>query len=164
MKDTTRNALDFANPGPLPTALMDMPGFVNGLKEYTLRTAPRPNEVLAFAGALAMLRAISRDDQNPVMDAPDIDWAAMLATHLTKRMIYMAQFYVSEGKFDSLKKRMLAALSMAGGEMSRSELLRRLHVDSATFRKVVLTLHMCEMIEEECISRNKVIYTLKNAA
>ena len=66
MKDTTRNALDFANPGPLPTALMDMPGFVNGLKEYTLRTAPRPNEVLAFAGALAMLRAISRDDQNPV--------------------------------------------------------------------------------------------------
>ena len=113
---------------------------------------------------LAMLRAISRDDQNPVMDAPDIDWAAMLATHLTKRMIYMAQFYVSEGKFDSLKKRMLAALSMAGGEMSRSELLRRLHVDSATFRKVVLTLHMCELIEEECISRNKVIYTLKNAA
>ena len=98
------------------------------------------------------------------MDASDIDWAAMLATHLTKRMIYMAQFYVSEGKFDSLKKRMLAALSMAGGEMSRSELLRRLHVDSATFHKVVLTLHMCEMIEEECISRNKVIYTLKNAA
>ncbi len=79
-------------------------------------------------------------------------------------MIYMAQFYVSEGKFDSLKKRMLVALSMAGGEMSRSELLRRLHVDSATFRKIVLTLHMCEMIEEECIARNKVIYTLKNVA
>ena len=46
--------------------------------------------------------------------------------------------------FGSLKKR------MAGGEMSRSELLRRLHIDSATFRKVVLTLHMCEMIKEEC--------------
>ena len=35
---------------------------------------------------------------------------------------------------------------------------------STWFHKVVLTLHMCEMIEEECISRNKVIYTLKNAA
>ena len=60
--------------------------------------------------------------------------------------------------FGSLKKR------MAGGEMSRSELLRRLHIDIATFRKVVLTLHMCEMIEEKCISRNEVIYTLKTAA
>ena len=113
---------------------------------------------------LAMLRAISRDDQNPVMVAPDVDWSALLATHVTKRMIYMTQFYVSEGKFDSLKKRLLAALSMAGGEMSRSELLRRLHVDSATFHKIILTLHMCEMIEEEHVSRNKVIYTLKNAA
>ncbi len=113
---------------------------------------------------LAMLRAISRNDQNPVMDTPDIDWSAQLATHLTKKMIYMTQFYVSEGKFDSLKKRVLATLSMAGGEMSRSELLRRLHVDSATFQKVILTLHMCEMIEEEYVSRNKIIYTLKNAA
>lgn len=164
MKEPARNALDFTDPGPLPKELMDMPGFVNGLKEYTMCTAPRPNEVLAFAGALAMLRAISRDDQNPVMDAPDINWSALLATHVTKRMIYMSQFYVSEGKFDGLKKRLLAALSMAGGEMSRSELLRRLYVDSATFRKIILTLHMCEMIEEEHVSRNKVVYTLKNAA
>ena len=52
MKENARNALDFADPGPLPKELMDMPGFVNGLKEYTMRTAPRPNEVLAFAGAL----------------------------------------------------------------------------------------------------------------
>ena len=50
MKENARNALDFADPGPLPKELMDMPGFVNGLKEYTMRTAPRPNEVLAFAG------------------------------------------------------------------------------------------------------------------
>ena len=44
MKETTRNALDFTDPGALPTELMDMPGFVNGLKDHTLRTAPRPNE------------------------------------------------------------------------------------------------------------------------
>ena len=59
MKETTRNALDFADPGPLPKELMDVPGFVNGLKEHTMRTAPRPNEVLAFAGALAMLAHLS---------------------------------------------------------------------------------------------------------
>jgi hypothetical protein len=36
-------------------ALLDMPGFVNELVAYTLRTAHRPNRVLAFAGALAFL-------------------------------------------------------------------------------------------------------------
>ena len=113
---------------------------------------------------LAMLRAISRDDENPVMDAPDIDWAALLATHLTKRMIYMAQFYVSEGKFDSLKKRMLAMLARAGGTMDRASLLKNMHVDVETFKKIIRTLHMCNMIEEEFISAKKTFYTLKNAA
>ena len=113
---------------------------------------------------LAMLRAISRDDQNPVMDAPDIDWAARLATHLTKRMIYMAQFYVSEGKFDSLKKRMLAMLTRAGGTMDRASLLKNMHVDVETFRKIIKTLHMCNMIEEEFISAKTTSYTLKDVA
>jgi len=38
-----------------PEELMDMPGFVNALADYTYATAPRPNRTLAFAGALAML-------------------------------------------------------------------------------------------------------------
>ena len=33
-----------------------------------------------------------------------------------------------------------------------------------TDSKVVLTLHMCDMIEEESLSRRKTIYTLKNVA
>ena len=113
---------------------------------------------------LAMLRAISRDDQNPVMDAPDIDWSALLATHLTKRMIYMAQFYVSEGKFDSLKKRMLAMLIRAGGTMDRASLLKNMHVDVETFRKIIKTLHMCNMIEEKFISAKTTFYTLRDVA
>lgn len=40
---------------PTPDELMDMPGFVNNLTAYTLSVAHRPNRVLAFAGALAML-------------------------------------------------------------------------------------------------------------
>ena len=113
---------------------------------------------------LAMLRAISRDDQNPVMEAPDIDWSALLATHVTKRMIYMTQFYVSEGKFDSLKKRLLAMLARAGGTMDRASLLKNMHIDVDTFRKVIKTLHMCNMIEEEFISAKTTSYTLKDAA
>ena len=40
---------------PTPEELLDMPGFVKALADYTYRTAQRPNRVTAFAGALAML-------------------------------------------------------------------------------------------------------------
>jgi len=42
-----------ADPGPLPDELLRVPGFVSELMDYTMATAPYPNAVLAFAGALA---------------------------------------------------------------------------------------------------------------
>lgn len=45
----------YPNPGPLRSELMVVPGFVGELKDYTLATSPRPNEVAAFNGALAMM-------------------------------------------------------------------------------------------------------------
>ena len=47
------------NPGQLPEKLLDVPGFVNDLKDYTLRTAKYPNRPLALAGALAMLSMLT---------------------------------------------------------------------------------------------------------
>ena len=47
------------NPGQLPERLLDVPGFVNDLKDYTLRTAKYPNRPLALAGALAMLSMLT---------------------------------------------------------------------------------------------------------
>ena len=47
------------NPGHLPERLLDVPGFVNDLKDYTLRTAKYPNRPLALAGALAMLSMLT---------------------------------------------------------------------------------------------------------
>lgn len=44
-----------ADPGPIPDALFEVPGFVSELMGYTLRTAPYPNRALAFAGAFALL-------------------------------------------------------------------------------------------------------------
>ena len=46
---------EIADPGPIPDALFDVPGFVSELMGYTLRTAPYPNRALAFAGAFALL-------------------------------------------------------------------------------------------------------------
>ena len=45
----------FADPGPMPAELYDVPGFVSELTGYTLRTAPYPNKALSFAGSFAML-------------------------------------------------------------------------------------------------------------
>ena len=42
------------DPGPLPEGLLRMPGFVGEVIDFCLATAPYPNLVMAFAGALAL--------------------------------------------------------------------------------------------------------------
>ena len=113
---------------------------------------------------LAMLYAISENPEAPVIGNAAVEHALGLVTHLTKRMLYLSQFYVAEGRFDRLKKRAIGLLAAHGGQLDRSSLLRSLSIDAGTFNKVLLTLHASDMIEEERISRRKCIITLKNAA
>ncbi len=49
-----RNVLEAADPGPLPVELLRIPGFVSEVMDYCLETAPYPNSVMAFAGALSL--------------------------------------------------------------------------------------------------------------
>ena len=42
------------DPGPMPDELLRIPGFVSEVMDHCLATAPYPNPVLAFAGALAL--------------------------------------------------------------------------------------------------------------
>ncbi len=42
------------DPGPFPAELLEVPGFVGEVMQYTLRTAPYPQPVLAFGGALSL--------------------------------------------------------------------------------------------------------------
>ena len=51
--DTPR-APDVPDPGPMPDQLLRVPGFVGEVMDYCLATAPYPNPVLAFAGALSL--------------------------------------------------------------------------------------------------------------
>ena len=141
--NTEHNLLDFQDPGTMNPELLNVPSFVNELKNYILAVAPRiVNKRLAAA----------------------VIWGSLFAAHVTRKMLYEAQFNVSEGKFDRLKKHFLGLLSKAGGEMDRSTLLKNMNIDSMTFQRIVLTLHMCDAIEEEMLSRRKTIYTLKTAA
>ncbi|WP_458789201.1 YfjI family protein [Adonisia turfae] len=45
---------DPADPGPLPPEMLRLPGFVGEVMDHCLRTAPYPNQTLAFCGALAL--------------------------------------------------------------------------------------------------------------
>ena len=84
-------------------------------------------------------------------------------TLLTKRMLYMAQFYVAEGKFDRLKKRAMGLLAKHGGSLSRAKFVHSLNIDSVTFKKLISTLEMCNLIESECGDYGKAIYHLTAA-
>lgn len=46
------------DPGPLKTELLSVPGFVDDVMQFTLSTAPHPNRVLAFAGAMALMATL----------------------------------------------------------------------------------------------------------
>ena len=48
--------------------------------------------------------------------------------------------------------------------MDRRTLLQRLRIDHGTFKRITLTLHMCDMINEEALSGRKRLFTLKDAA
>lgn len=47
-------APEVLDPGPLPDELLRVPGFVSEVMDHCLETAPYPNVVMAFAGALAL--------------------------------------------------------------------------------------------------------------
>ena len=42
------------DPGPMPDELLHVPGFISELMAFCLETAPYPNEVMAFCGALTL--------------------------------------------------------------------------------------------------------------
>jgi hypothetical protein len=48
------SAPEIFDPGPLPEELLRVPGFVSEVMDHCLATAPYPNVVMAFAGALAL--------------------------------------------------------------------------------------------------------------
>ena len=48
-------APEIPDPGPMPVEMLRMPGFVGEVMDYSLATAPYPNPVMAFAGALSLL-------------------------------------------------------------------------------------------------------------
>ncbi|GIW90492.1 MAG: hypothetical protein KatS3mg109_0924 [Pirellulaceae bacterium] len=61
-------AHEHPDPGPIPDELLHVPGFIDEVMRYTLRTAPYPEPVLAFAGALALQAFLAGRKVRDAMD------------------------------------------------------------------------------------------------
>lgn len=110
---------------------------------------------------LALLAAISKDWRQPVITRSEMLWGADFAAHITRQMIAKSAIYVAEGPFDKMKKRVIGMIEKHGGQMDMTALQRSIPWDAATLRRIINTLHACDMIEEELISRRKTVITLK---
>jgi hypothetical protein len=113
---------------------------------------------------LALLSALSRSYDNPIIDECDVLWARKLVEYLSKKIIFMATAHVYETPFDEMIKRSLDAIRNAKGKLGHSQLLRKLKVDKDTFKKLIDTLIERGEIEREVIktqTRTGVAYKMK---
>ena len=114
------------------------------------------------ASKLAMLYAISEDVNKPVISEAAVRWGWKVVYHLTKRMLYQASVYVHDNEFDALRQKAMRYLRDYGanGSLNHGALLRYMHIDSDTFRRVIETLVQSELITAEALTRGGFRYTL----
>ena len=111
---------------------------------------------------LALLHAISGNPFSPRITVAAVDWAAQFAAYIVKWMLYEAQFHLAEGRFGKLMEHAKSIISKRGGSIQRRDLLRALHCDEATLKRLVKAMLIAEDLEEPEIVEGKVTYTLAN--
>ncbi len=80
---------------------------------------------------------------------------------MTKRLLYQASIYVHDNDFDELRMKAIRYLQEADrNTLSHSRLLKRMHIDSDSFRRIVETLLESEMICIKKGERGGAIYVL----
>lgn len=112
------------------------------------------------AARLALLHAISENPDEPLITEPAVRWGWAIVEHLTKRMLYQASVYVHDNEFDALRQKALRQIRNQGGEISHGHLLRNLHIDSDTMRRVIDTLIQSELITVQPLQRGGLKYVM----
>ena len=121
-------------------------------------TVVRMNEKIA---KLALLWALSENPENPRITRAAVEWATAFTVHVTRWMLFEGQFHSGEGRFGQLRDRAVAALARNGGSMDRRTLLRALKCDIATFKRLMSTLLVSEIIDEPSYVEGKLTYVLR---
>ena len=110
---------------------------------------------------LALLYAISENPREPLISADAVAWAWRVVEHLTHRMLYQASVYVHDNEFDALRQKALRYLRDYGhGTLMHGQLLRYMHIDADTFRRVIETLLQSELITATELTRGGYRYTM----
>lgn len=110
---------------------------------------------------LALLYALSENPAEPIITDTAVDWGWHMVNHLTRRLLFQASIYVHDNEFDALRQKAIRYLRDYGsGALNHGQLLRYLHIDADTFRRVIDTLVQSEMISVAQLSRGGFRYTL----
>ena len=111
---------------------------------------------------LALLYALSANPTDPLITPEAVDWAWKVVSHLTKRLLFQASVYVHDNEFDALRQKAIRYLRDYGvnGSLTHGQLLKRMHIDADTFRRIIDTLIQSEMIAAAPLTKGGFKYTL----
>ena len=110
---------------------------------------------------LALLYAISENVNKPLITREGVEWAWGVVRHMTERMLFQASVYVHDNEFDALRQKTIRCIRDYGhGAMNHGMLLRYMHVDADTLRKVIETLVQSELLSATPLTRGGYRYEL----
>ena len=109
---------------------------------------------------LAILYALSENPAEPIISGKAVEWGWRIVEHLTKRLLFQASVYVHDNEFDALRQKAIRLLRDYGGQMNHGMLLRYMHIDADTLRKVIDTLVQSELVIAEQLTRGGFRYRL----
>ena len=109
---------------------------------------------------LALLYALSENPAEPIITDKAVEWGWRIVEHLTKRLLFQASVYVHDNEFDALRQKAIRLLRDYGGQMNHGMLLRYMHIDADTLRKVIDTLVQSELVIAEQLTRGGFRYRL----
>lgn len=93
------------------------------------------------ARKLALLYACSENHQAPAITEAAVRWAIAFVDHQIRRQIYMTGLYAAENNFHAQCLKLKEKLRKSPGRsMQHSELMRNMHLDKDSFKKLVETL------------------------
>lgn len=111
---------------------------------------------------LAALYAISANPYEPIITHAAVNWAWRFVQHITQRMLYMAELYVTNSEYDAQAMKILRIVKQKQGHISHRLLLRNSHLDKDSFKRVVETLIESGTLRREYGPQGGVIYVMEN--
>jgi hypothetical protein len=79
---------------------------------------------LEKARKLALVYACSANHEQPIIDGPAALWAVEVVQYMTRRMIFLADRWIADGRFDALQKEVVRKVEKRGGRVTASEMAR----------------------------------------